>query len=174
MIITILGYMGSGKSTVAKVVSSLLNIPAIDLDSFLEQKEGKTIHEITAEKGMVYFRKNEYEALNELLQLKKPIILSVGGGAPCYYDSMNRINKHSKSVFLQCSVKTLFDRLKTEKKNRPLISQLKDSELKEFIAKHLFERNTFYHQAHHQVVCDHKTPQEIAQKVVSFWKGKER
>ena len=166
--ITLLGYMGSGKSTVAQAVASSLSIPAIDLDSFLEKKEGKTICEITTEKGMIYFRKKEYEVLNELLQFKS-IILSVGGGTPCYYNAMDKINQYSKSVFLQCSTETLFNRLRIEKKNRPLISHIKNSELKEFIAKHLFQRNTLYQRAQYHIICDHKSPEQIAREIVALF-----
>ena len=85
--------MGSGKSRVGKALSQCIDIPYIDLDSYIEIQEKSSIESIFNNKGEVYFRKKERHYLEQLLLQKEPVILALGGGTPCYYDSMDFIVK---------------------------------------------------------------------------------
>ncbi|WP_336732181.1 shikimate kinase [Chryseobacterium sp. VD8] len=165
MIISLVGYMGSGKSHVSKILSEKLNFKLIDLDKEISKRNKMTIPEIFDKKGEIYFRKLERETLEEILASEKNVILSLGGGTPVYYNNMEIINHNSKSVFLRASVATLAERLSKQKEKRPLIANIADENLAEFIAKHLFERNDFYNKAQISVITDNRTPEDIASEI---------
>lgn len=166
MKVLLLGYMGSGKSTVGKLLAQKMDIPSVDLDDKIEAKENLKISEIFSQKGEIYFRKKETEVLLEQLESDEKAILSLGGGTPCYGNNMKLALEHSKNVFyLKVSIPGLVERLLKEKAHRPLIKNIEDEELPEFIGKHLFERNNYYNQAHHIISCDDKSPIVIAQEI---------
>ena len=168
MIISLIGYMGSGKSHVSKLLSSQLQLKLIDLDQRISFKSGMTIPEIFEKKGEIYFRKKEKEILEEILASEKSAILSVGGGTPVYYNNMEIIKNKSESFYLRTSVKTLVDRVSKNKEKRPLIARITDEDLPEFIAKHLFERQTFYGQAKYTVSTDGKEVQNIVDEIIAL------
>lgn len=166
MIISLIGYMGSGKSHISKILSEKLNFRLIDLDKEISRRNKLTIPEIFEKKGEIYFRKLEREALEEILATEENVILSLGGGTPAYYNNMEIINSNSKSVFLKASVGTLSERLSKQKEKRPLIANIPDENLPEFIAKHLFERNIFYSKAQFNVNTDNRDPEEIVAEII--------
>lgn len=166
MIISLVGYMGSGKSHISKILSEKLNFRLIDLDKEISKRNKLTIPEIFAKKGEIYFRKLEREALEEILATEENLVLSLGGGTPAYYNNMEIINTNSKSIFLRASVETLTERLSKQKEKRPLIANISDEDLPEFIAKHLFERNAFYGKAQFQVNTDSREPEEIVTEII--------
>ena len=166
MIISLAGYMGCGKSHIAKMLSHKLNFKLVDLDEKIVQQQGRTIAEIFAEKGEIGFRRIERDTLHVLLQSEENIILSLGGGTPVYYDNIEIINQKSESFYLRASVATLTERLKPQKSHRPIIAHISDDGLPEFISKHLFERAPYYAQCRHQLITDHKTPENIAEEII--------
>ena len=168
--IILIGYMGSGKSTVAKILAELLQKPSYDLDALIEKKEGRTISKIFEEKGEVFFRKKERQTLENVLRENPDIILSLGGGTPCFGNNMELITKSTSHVFyLKPSITVLTKRLYLEKDKRPLISHLETEEkLEEFIGKHLFERNFYYLQAQHTIAADGKTPEAISKEIMAL------
>ncbi len=163
MKIVLIGYMGSGKSTIGQNLALKKQLPFVDLDSYIEIKEKKTIERIFEEKGEIYFRRKENQYLKELLNEKDDFVLSLGGGTPCYANNMKLIltDKNVKSVYLQANISTLTKRLLKNKENRPLIANLSEENLTEFIAKHLFERRFFYEKASVKIVVDEKSINEI-------------
>ena len=169
MIISLIGYMGSGKSHISKVLSQKLNLKLIDLDKQISQKFNLTIPEIFEKRGEIYFRKEERILLEEILNTEKDCILSLGGGTPAYYNNIDLINEKSESIYLQTSVRTLVERLSKQKQKRPLIARIPDEDLPEFIAKHLFERQIFYGQAKYSVSTNYKTPEEIVDEIIAFF-----
>ncbi len=159
--------MGSGKSVVGKRLAALLGYKYLDLDHYIEKKEEALISDIFKEKGEIYFRNIEGHYLRELLESEKKCVLATGGGTPCYANNMEYIKKHpGLSVYLRTSIKTLITRLKEEKTHRPLIKNIKDADLNEFIAKHLFERRTFYEKAHLIVNTDNKSVNNIVSDII--------
>ncbi|NOQ92334.1 MAG: AAA family ATPase [Flavobacteriaceae bacterium] len=157
MKIILLGYMASGKSTISKLLAKKLQIDAIDLDDYIVEKERLSINDIFKTKGEIYYRLQENKYLLELLDNKNSFVLALGGGTPCYANNMDLVKKMSNSIYLKANLNTLFDRLRNEKESRPIISYLSDEKLKEFIAKHLFERAPFYEEASHIISIDNKT-----------------
>ena len=166
MHIILLGYMASGKSTIGKQLSKKLGIPFLDLDTYIYEKENKSVSEIFSQNGEIYFRKKEHEYLREVLENQQDFILSLGGGTPCYANNIELIlNKNSISIYLKASIQTLSNRLLKNKNSRPLVAFLEDDQVPEFIAKHLFERRFFYEQARKVVVIDQKSASEIVDEI---------
>lgn len=162
--------MGSGKSTVGKLLAKKLDFKFIDYDDFLEAKEGMTVAELFNVKGEVYFRKQEHLYLHDVINLDKTVV-AFGGGTPCYGHNMNTMLGASDNVviYLKANVQTLTNRLKSELFQRPLIQHLQsEDELNEFIRKHLFERNFYYNQANYKVVIDGKSPGEIVSEIIDL------
>ena len=167
----LLGYMGSGKSTVGQVLASLTSLPFVDLDLYIEEQEGMSISKIIDQKGVIYFRKQEFKHLESVLKRKESIVLSLGGGTPCYHNNMALINEkeQSVSVYLRANVPFLTERLFPEKSHRPLIAGTENKDdLAEFIGKHLLERSAFYSQADRAVDIENKTPQAIALEILDL------
>lgn len=171
MIISLVGYMGSGKSSVSTILGKKMHWKVVDLDHFIEEKETKSIKEIFATQGEIYFRKAENKALQSVLSSKENIILSTGGGTPIFYNNMKLLNEKSYSFFLSASPVTLAQRLAPGKSHRPLIAHLSDTELTEFVAKHLFERNPFYLEAHHKIDTDLLSNEEVALTIIDWVKN---
>ncbi|WP_298488131.1 shikimate kinase [uncultured Maribacter sp.] len=166
MKIVLVGYMGSGKTTVGKLLAKKMNLSFLDLDNYIEDSEKKTIPEIFKEKGEIYFRKKELFYLEEILNKEKNIVLSTGGGTPCYGVNMNTILSATKNVFyIKVGINELVKRLSLEKEHRPLIKNIKDEEMPEFIGKHMFERSFFYSKAHHTLHTDNATPEQTVETI---------
>lgn len=168
--IVLAGYMASGKTTIALLLSKASGLEYIDLDDFIEQKVGKTIAEIFNSKGEIYFRRLEHESLKEILAKNTGYVVSLGGGTPCYANNHVLLQgENVVSVYLKASIQELASRLRDMRQSRPLIANVADSELEEFIAKHLFDRSYYYNQAKHVVVVDGKLPEAIVNEIMSLY-----
>ncbi len=167
MKIVLLGYMGSGKSTIGRLLAQKLEVPFVDLDAYIEEQEQATIKEIFASKGEIFFRKKEHQYLQEVLQ-QEHFVLALGGGTPCYSQNMEMVLQHTSEVFyLKMSIPALSARLRNEKADRPLIKHLTHEELPEFIGKHLFERSPFYTQAPKIIDADKLDAASIVDEIIS-------
>lgn len=164
-----MGYMGSGKTTIGRKLSEILGFSFIDLDDHITSNESMEIKDIFKNKGEIYFRKKEADYLAKLLKEIDDIVLSLGGGTPCYGNNIDLINssEKTKSIYLKASIPTLVSRLKPEQANRPLISHLKsENDLTEFIGKHLFERKNYYEKAHKVITTDNKPVNDIIESII--------
>ena len=170
MKIILLGYMGSGKSTIGKVLANELKLSFIDLDHAIENEIGMSIRDFFEASGELKFRRLENEVLKKVLNENNNMILSTGGGTPCYGNNLDLLKSapNSKVFYLNGSIKTLVERLLSEKDIRPLIQSIGDDDLPEFIGKHLFERANFYLQAHHVVDIDQKSVETITKQIVEL------
>jgi len=167
--IILLGYMGCGKSTIAKSLSKIIGIPFVDLDQYIEKETNLTINAIFEQRGEIYFRKLEHQALVELLNASEPLIIGLGGGTPCYANNHELlIGENVVSIYLKASIQTLFNRLSVNKGKRPLIADKSVEELKEFIAMHLFERSFYYNQAQYAVSVDDKSIDQTVLDIVAI------
>jgi len=167
--IVLLGYMGCGKSTIAKRLSKITKIPYLDLDKCIEERTNLSVNEIFEQKGEIYFRKLEHEVFLELLNSPESAILSLGGGTPCYANNHELLNsENTVSIYLKASIDTLFKRLVANKNERPLIANKNEDEMKEFIAKHLFDRSFYYNHAQHKVSVDDRTKDQTVQDILNL------
>ncbi|WP_229665902.1 shikimate kinase [Flavobacterium suaedae] len=169
MKIVLCGYMGSGKSIIAKLLSKALTINSIDLDEYIEKQQGKTISHIFEESGEVKFRKLEHEALKEIMNGSDDFLLAMGGGTPCYAGNDKFLKQNDViSIYLKTGIKEIVKRLTTEIDKRPLLKNLDEEEREEFVAKHIFDRSYYYMQSKHVVTTDGKTPEAIVNEIMSL------
>ena len=169
MNIVLLGYMASGKTSVGRLLAKNLGYSFIDLDDVIVENEKSSIQDIFKLKGEIYFRKKESYYLKKVLENKDKMVLSLGGGTPCYANNINLLkgSKNITTIYLKSSIKTIVKRLKNEKQARPLVSHIEtEALLQEFIAKHMFERSPFYSQANLVVSTDDKNINEIIEAII--------
>ncbi|AFJ90656.1 shikimate kinase [Blattabacterium sp. (Blaberus giganteus)] len=166
MKITLIGYMGSGKTTIGKMLSKKLNLDFYDLDALLVKKKNDSICNIFKKKGELFFRKTEHSMLKKILKKKNKYVLSVGGGTPCFYNNIYLLNKYSNTFYLKTDSYTLFKRLFLEKKTRPLISHLSKNELFRFVIKHLYKRIYFYEKSLERVNVYGKSKNDIVKEII--------
>lgn len=142
----LIGMMGTGKTYWCKKLAKKLKVGGYDLDFLIESHEEKTIAEIFADEGEAYFRRAETKILHWFKE-KKSFVLATGGGTPCFHENMQWMNEAGITVWIDEPVEVLVARLQPEKEHRPLIKNLSDAELKQFLTDKLVQRFPFYHQA---------------------------
>ena len=126
------GYMGAGKTTLGKAFARKMNVPFVDLDWYIEERFHKTVGELFTERGETGFRELERNMLHEVAEFEN-VVISTGGGAPCFFDNMEFMNRVGKTVFLDVHPDVLFRRLRIAKQQRPILQGKEDDELKAFI-----------------------------------------
>ena len=156
MLIFLVGYMGSGKTTFGTQLARSMKLDWVDLDSDIEQQTGRSIAEIITRDGEDSFRALESEVLSKLLGAKNAVI-STGGGTPCFHSNMDVMKASGVVVYLRYSAANLAARLENDTENRPLLKGLIGQELENHISSHLLQREPFYQQAHITVDGMHTT-----------------
>lgn len=146
--IFLIGYMGAGKTTLGKAFARELGLAFVDLDWYIEERFHKTVRQIFAERGEEGFRELEKRMLHEVGDFED-VVVSVGGGTPCFFDNMDYMNQAGETVFLDVDVEVLFRRLKVAKQQRPLLADKTDEELMTFTVEALRKRLPFYTKAKH-------------------------
>lgn len=146
--IILVGYMGSGKTTVGKALAKSLDLPFYDLDWYIESRMRKTVKQLFDERGEDGFRQVERNMLHEVAEFEN-IVLSCGGGTPCFFDNMDYINQQGESVYLKCITDVLVQHLKMGKTVRPLLLNKTPEEVVAFIEQQLRQREPFYTKAKH-------------------------
>jgi shikimate kinase len=159
MILFLIGFMGSGKSFYAKGLSEHLDVPFVDLDQFIEEQQAISISEIFEKMGESAFRSLESLAIQQVYadllsrttekQDKIGIlgIISCGGGTPCFNQNMEWMNKHGLTIWINPAEEIIFERLIMERHTRPLVANLTEDELRDFIHQKLIERKPYYEKA---------------------------
>ena len=147
MRIFLTGFMGSGKSQTGPALAKQFHSCFADLDIVIEQKNKKSVPEIFSLSGEETFREMERKCLQELIENNHDIVLSTGGGTPCFYDNMQLMNNSGITIYLRLPCDILFNRLKKTKMQRPLIADYSNKNLLHFIHQKLKEREKFYMQS---------------------------
>jgi len=156
--IYLIGYMGSGKTTLAKKLSKQLQLPFLDTDFEIEKKKKKSVSDIFKDEGELHFRMLETKFLT---QIKNNAIVACGGGIPMHNDNMSIINKKGISIYLKASANYLANRLKNAKQDRPLIANVADEKLENYIKEELQKRSSFYALSHHTININKKTKKDL-------------
>lgn len=154
MRVFLIGFMGSGKTYWGQRLSTLLKIPFFDLDTVIVEKENKTIPQLFAERGEESFRMTEKETLEALIEENPSMVLSCGGGTPCFFNNIDRMKKYGVVVWLNTPVDVILERLMKEKEGRPLVRDIAENDLRAYIVRKLNERRIYYEQAN--VVLDNE------------------
>ena len=139
--------MGSGKTHWGKILSQQTSLPYFDLDEVIVASEKMSVQQIFHDKGEEYFRIKEQEVLEALAEDHDDVIISTGGGTPCFFNNIDFMKQQGKVIWLNTSVNVLLERLLKQKHSRPLIKNISDSDLKSFIVKKLQDRKIYYGQA---------------------------
>lgn len=147
--IILIGYMGSGKTTVGRQLAKALGLQFYDLDWYIEMRFHKRVPEIFAERGEEGFRELERRMLHEVAEFED-IVLSCGGGTPCFFDNMDYMNQlEGDTVYLRCDPEVLAQHLSMGRTERPLIKGKNAEELEQYIRESLQQREPFYQKAKH-------------------------
>ena len=146
--IILIGYMGAGKTTVGRQLGMALGIPFYDLDWYIEGRMRKTVPQLFAERGEEGFRQVERNMLHEVAEFED-VVLSCGGGTPCFFDNMDYLNGQGETVYLKASPEVLYSHLKMGRTERPLLKGKSPEEMQRFIADQLASREPFYSKAKH-------------------------
>ena len=162
--ITLVGMMGSGKSTVAPLIAAPLKRAVIEVDKLIEEQEGMTIGEIFIAKGEAYFRRAESELLASLLR-GTPAVISPGGGAFQWEATRNLLLKNTVVFYLSATHEILTARLRSGIAARPLLST-PGLDLQDTVRDLLLRRGAYYGMAHYRIETDHHSPEEVAQSVL--------
>lgn len=144
--IYLIGYMGCGKTTVGKRLAIEANMQFVDLDLFIENRYRKPLSSIFTERGEAEFREIEHKALEEVSQFEN-VVISTGGGTPCFLNNIQLMNETGLTIYLKTSVDKLLKRLIGGRNKRPLIQDKNKEELESFISSNLQEREPIYMQA---------------------------
>ncbi len=144
--IILIGYMGAGKTTIGKALSKELGLPFYDLDWYIEGRRHKTISQLFSELGEEGFRKIEYNMLHELAEFED-VIISCGGGTPCFFDNIDYMNQQGQVIYLRCEPQVLQKHLMMGKTERPLLKDKSPEQLIDYITEHLKEREPYYNKA---------------------------
>ena len=148
MRIFLIGMKGSGKTTLGRQLAADLHCPFVDLDAYLEQREGRSIAQLFEQEGQERFREMEREALEAVVQEYDQAVISTGGGAPCFFDNIGFMNQHGRTFFLDVPLEEISRRLlASDLQVRPLLAGKTEEEVKSFLLKTLSHRRQFYERA---------------------------
>jgi len=150
-LIFLIGFMGSGKSTLGRHLAKAIGWQFIDLDHHFEEKFRTTVPLFFNEFGEAGFRDAEQSALRDMQEMHKTVV-AAGGGTPCYFDNMDFMNEHGITIYLKVSPEELAHRLSASKTVRPLVQGKTGEELISYIREKLAEREPFYTKA--QIIAD--------------------
>ena len=168
MIIFLIGFMGSGKSYVARQLTELIDFPSVDMDKAIEAQEGKSVKEIFAQNGESYFRKLEHQFI-EAIDPKDDLIVATGGGAPCFYDNMRLMNEKGLTIYLNRSKEKCLEQLLKGIEKRPLLQGMSKDQVSDFYDNKLAERQSYYQQAKWQI--GDLEAEELANKIIMYQTG---
>ena len=144
--IILIGYMGAGKTTIGRALAKELDVPFYDLDWYIESRRHKTVAQIFAEEGEEAFRRIEHNMLHEVAEFED-VVISCGGGTPCFFDNMEYMNTQGQVVYLKAEPQVLIDHLRMGRTERPLLKGKSPEELEEFIKEQVRAREPYYNQA---------------------------
>lgn len=166
MIIFLIGYMGSGKSTLGKGLAKALSISWIDLDTEIESRYKISISDFFSKYGEIAFRDVEHKVLKDIVKIQD-IVVSTGGGVPCFHNNMDLMNKSGFTIYLKATPEIILSRIGPFAWKRPLFQKMDGEDILEKITDHLNSREIYYKQA--QLTIDATQPdiQELTKLILN-------
>ncbi len=166
----LIGMPAAGKSSIGKQLAKRINFTFIDLDEFISAKEEVSIKQLFQDKGEAYFRELESKHLKEVSQTKENMVVSLGGGTPCFYDNMDVILSSGKVFYINAPDYVIISRIIRGVTKRPLFVGLNENELSDKINLLLKEREPFYLKAHHQIDTKTRSKKDVVEEIYSYIK----
>ena len=148
--IILIGYMGAGKTIIGRTLAKELGLAFYDLDWYIENRRRKKVSQIFAEMGEEAFRQIEHNMLHEVAEFED-VVISCGGGTPCFFDNIDYMNSQAQVVYLHCSPEVLHGHLLMGKTERPLLKGKSPEELIDFIKTQLSAREQYYNKARYHL-----------------------
>ncbi len=146
--ILLVGFMAAGKTTLGKALAKEMGLQFIDLDHYIENRYHCTVSKLFSERGEEAFRQIERNMLHEVSEFED-VVISTGGGTPCFFDNMDYMNAQGTTVFLEASVDVIYTRLTIARVQRPLVAGKSEDELRQYITNMLEHRNPYYTRANY-------------------------
>lgn len=168
MLVFLIGYMGSGKSTAGQPLADRLDVPFIDLDNWIEEHSGLTINQWFRDLGEDEFRMQEREQLENVIAKHDHAVIATGGGTPCFQDNMNLMQEAGITIYLEWNEEELFENLKNATAHRPLLAGKSDQEIRSFIEEHLRSRKRSYLLSEYVVEAREMSVNSLAELVGSY------
>lgn len=166
--ILLVGFMAAGKTTLGKALAHQLGLQFVDLDHYIENRYRCTVAQLFAKHSEEDFRIIERNILHEVAEFED-VIISTGGGTPCFFDNMQYMNTQGITVFLDAAVDVIHNRLTIARIQRPLVKGKTAEELHQYITDMLAKRLPYYTLAHHTFCADHlENTAQIEQSVKQF------
>lgn len=166
--IFLIGYMGAGKTTLGRVLARELGVQFVDMDCFIEERYHATVRDLFQQRGEEGFRLIEQHILHEVGEFED-VLISCGGGTPCFFDNMDYMNAQGQTVLLSASIDCLFRRLAENRSRRPILMNKTDEELRDFIARALEQRMPYYSRARYTFNAEQlESHEEISDSVARF------
>lgn len=161
MKIFLIGFMGSGKTSLGKKLAGAMQVQFFDLDQKIEEYTAKDIPTIFQQQGEGVFRQIEAEILRKTIDLNQHFVLSCGGGTPCFHQNMEYMKSLGTTIFLDVDQEILLGRLRKNNSGRPLITKMSDDEMKRFIEGQISERRKYYLQSKYILNANNPTIAQI-------------
>lgn len=162
------GYAGSGKSTLGKRLARCLNLSFVDTDKRVEQMVGATIADIFFYEGEEYFRRSEREVVEAIVDCGRDVVVATGGGLPTWGDNMARLNECGVTIYLRRTPEQILSRLTAfGREKRPMFRGKSDAELIEFMRGQMAEREPYYASASIVVDCTQLSDDEVVEHIVN-------
>ena len=171
MLVFLVGYMGSGKSSIGKKLAARLGYGFMDTDKEIERENGCSVRAIFEKEGEAAFRAKEREMLEKLKNIEGDFVIATGGGMPCFPGNIEMMNEQGLTIYFKMGVDKLALRLVGGRDKRPIIRGLNDDELHDFIAKNLEHREPFYGKARVVLECDDASDESICSQAVASVKA---
>ena len=170
--IILIGYMGAGKTTLGNALARDMGMRFYDLDWYIESRMHHTVKEIFDERGEEGFRRIEHNMLHEVAEFED-VIISCGGGTPCFFDNMDYLNRQGATVYLKASPDVLYKHLSMGRTVRPLLLNKTPEEVRQYITRQLAEREPYYAQAALVLDCDTLSDEEAVERIIHYLEGNE-
>lgn len=168
MILFLVGYAGSGKSSLGKRLSRRLGISYVDTDKRVELSEGASIADIFLYEGEAYFRAAERRVVESLVQEGRDLVVATGGGLPVWQDNMDMLMHYGTTIYLRRSPEQILSRLSDYgRQTRPMFRGKSDEELLVFMREQMAEREPFYAKAHLDIDCTAISDDEVVEYIVN-------
>lgn len=167
MTLYLVGYAGSGKSSLGKRLARRLGIRFVDTDKWVEQNEGASVADIFHFGGVEYFRRAERNAIESLYMEGENMVVATGGGLPTYSDNMEWLNEHGLTIYLRRSAEQILSRMSAYgREKRPMFRGKSDEELLAFMRVQMAEREGFYSSAHIAIDCTPISDDEAVEVII--------